>query len=134
MTGLMLQVTCLYCHHLLWWAWTKPLKTGVPAWKAIGKLVNSEATWGRPYAKTYVGHLQKFNCLRCNEINSYYEPQISIYFSKSIYLLSHIKPKENFTSVKKFLGFCKWSLHTWPLNMFMTVMSRYNTWWSYSYE
>ena len=54
--------------------------------------------------QTYVGHLQKFNCLRCNKIHRYYEPKISIYFSKSIYLLSHIKRKENFTSVRKFLG------------------------------
>ena len=86
---------------------------------------------GEGHMQTYVGHLQKFNCLRCNKIHRYYEPQISIYFSNSIYVLSHIKPKENCTSVKKFLGACKWSLHTWLLDMYMTVMLSYNTWCSY---
>lgn len=85
---------------------------------------------GEDHMQTYVGHLQKFDCLRHNKIHRYY-PKFQYIFSDSIYLLSHIKPKENCTSVKKFHGARKWSLHTWPLDMYMRVMSSYNSWWSY---
>lgn len=106
MIGLMLQVTYFYCHHLLWSAWTKPLRTDVPKGKAIGKLISQLIFWCSMGKTIWICILAKYrNGIFWGIIKStdIIKLQISIHISTSIYLPSPIKLKENYTSVTKFL-------------------------------